>query len=286
MRLFDLHCDTVSEGYRQGLSLRESALHVDFRRAARYAPWHQVFAVWIPDTLRGEAAFDYCERVLNYATEQNVIRQGGLLGIESGAALGGDLRRIRTFAESSVRVMTLTWNGSNELGHGCLSGCEDGLTTLGKAAIPLLEQYGIVADVSHLNQAGFWEVYARATRPFIASHSASDVVCPHPRNLTDRQFCAIRERGGLVGLTACAAHVGAQTFDGLYRHLTHFWELDGVDTLALGFDLDGTELPAEWQGIAVYETLADYLLSRGVPQSVLDRLFYDNAYRFFSGDFT
>ncbi len=303
LKLFDLHCDTLYECYQRGCSLVHNTLHVDLERGYRYTPWCQVFAVWIPDTVRGEEAWRTCCDMLAYAKGQaaacrdvfslvesaKALQQAladgtavGLLGVEGGAALGGKPERVAALAARGVRVMTLTWNGANELGNGCLSADTGGLTAIGKRVIRELEKHRIVPDVSHLNEAGFWDVVSGTNRPFMASHSAAKAVCEHPRNLSDAQFAAIRNRGGLVGLTACGAHLGHRSMEQLYRHLDHFWSQDGADTVAIGLDLDGTDLPAEWNGIETAERLVEYLLARRVEESLVRALCFDNAYRFFS----
>lgn len=299
MRLFDLHCDTVYECYRKGETLIQNSCAVDLERGQSYRPWCQVFAVWMPDTVRGESAWQQCLEMLSYAKGQTspklcfpqntsqfeaaLNNDGvvGFLGVEGGAALAGKSERVAELAKLGVKIITITWNGSNELGNGCLSDDIRGLTESGKQAVREMERCGIVPDVSHLNEAGFWDVAAVTKLPFIASHSVSMSVTPHPRNLRDEQFCLLRDRGGLVGLTLCAAQLGEQSFDCLYRHLDHYLALGGEQTVALGFDLDGTDLPAEWQGIGVYEQFAEYLKKYGVTAACIDRLFFENAHRFF-----
>lgn len=299
MQLFDLHCDTVYKCYRKGETLIHNSCAVDLERGRRFLPWCQVFAVWVPDTVRGEAAWQQCREMLIYAREQAAGRicfpqsvselhvalstdcVVGFLGVEGGAALAGKAERVAELAELGVRVLTITWNGSNELGNGCLSDDVGGLTDIGKQAVRTMERCGIVPDVSHLNEAGFWDVAAQTKLPFIASHSVSMAVTAHPRNLRDEQFCLLRDRGGLVGLTLCAEQLGEQSFDCLYRHLNHYLELGGEETVALGFDLDGTDLPSEWQGMGVYQQFEEYLHKRNVASTYIDRLFFENARRFF-----
>lgn len=301
MRLFDLHCDTIYECYRKGFSLDINPLHTDLTRGGRYAPWGQVFAVWIPDTCRGEAAFDCCCDALHWlraqvaaltdrvslvgdtATWDAAANNGRCLAIpavEGGAALAGKIENLAVLSVLGVRILTLTWNGSNELGHGCGSGCADGLTPFGKAAVREMERLGIVPDVSHLNDAGFWDVAAVTDHPFMASHSLSRAVHDHPRNLTDDQFREIVRRGGVVGLNFCGAHLGEQTFEAIYRHADHFLSLGGERAVALGGDLDGTDLPDDWGGVAVYGNLADYLAKKGWSQVLLERIFFENAANF------
>ena len=301
MRLFDLHCDTLTECWRHGESLCCNERHVDLKRGGDYRPWYQTFAVFVPDTVRGAARIRYARRVLEFAhaqekrlaqqltlidrdlaAAQDIHRCGGILAIENGAAFGGKIETIARFEALGVRSVTLTWNGSNELGHGCLSGCNDGLTAFGKRAVREMLRCGIVPDVSHLNEAGFWDVATLSDRPFLASHSLSRAVCEHPRNLTDAQFKELRRRGGVVGLSFVEAHLGEASFEAVYRHLAHFLALDGERTVALGGDLDGTALPAEWDGIAVYDGLFEYLLGRGLSEALLDRLFFQNAFDFYA----
>ncbi len=303
MKLFDLHCDTLTECYRKGERLLCNSGDWDIARGLRYAPLCQVFAVWLPDTIRGEQAWEFCQEVLRFAHTQanvlagrfcfvrtaeeleNAVANGmavGMLGIEGGAVLAGKPERVKCLAEQGVRVLTITWNGDNELGHGCLSDDTSGLTPLGIEVLHEMERCEIVPDVSHLNEAGFWDVAANTKDPFIASHSVSMAVHSHPRNLTDEQFCAVRDRKGLVGLTLADSQLGEQTFDCVYRHASQYWSLGGEDAIAFGFDLDGTALPTSWWGGTVAEQLAEYLLSRGISQAAIEKLIFDNAYRFFT----
>ncbi len=303
MRLFDMHCDTLSVCYKSGVSLCNNEYHIDLRRGRQYEPWCQVFAAFIPDTLRGREALRYCRRLLGFAAEQekrfpqqlsfvrdrvqlaaavNSGRCGGLLAVEGGAALAGSIKHIQTLASLGVRILTLTWNGDNELGHGCFSERGEGLTEFGRRAVREMYRVGIVPDVSHLNEAGFWDVATLSEAPFIASHSLSRTVHEHPRNLTDAQFKELCRRGGLVGLNLCGDHLGETTFEAVYRHVSHFLSLDGESAIAFGGDLDGMKLPDDWQGIAVFEMLADYLLKKGISEPILDGLFFKNAFNFFS----
>ena len=303
MRLFDLHCDTLTACYKEGGSLCRNEGHLDLKRGRRYRPWCQVFAVFVPDTLRGVAAYRYARRVLDFAHTQEKLypqqltfttcgealqkaltadRCIGILAIEGAAALNGKLENIRKFYKQGVRCITLTWNGSNELGHGCLSMCREGLTPFGRNAVREMARYGMVTDVSHLNEAGFWDVATLIDTPFIASHSVSRAVCEHSRNITDAQFKELRRRGGLVGINFDVSQLGGASFEDIYRHIAHFCELDGENVLALGGDLDGTVLPEEWQGMDIYAVLAEFLLEKGFCDSFVERLFFQNAFDFFS----
>lgn len=302
MRLFDLHCDTLTECFDKRENLLENRRHLDLARGGKMEAWAQLFAVWMPDHLRGEAAFERCCTVLDFAREQaaryadrlqivedaaglatalEAGRCAGILTVEGGSALAGELRHLDELARRGVKLITLTWNGSNELGHGCLSGCPDGLTTFGKAAVKRMEELAILPDVSHLNEAGFWDVAETAAGPVLASHSVSAALCASPRNLRDDQFREIRDRKGLVGINFCAGQLGEQTFEAIERHLDHYLTLEGADIVAFGADLDGTDLPEEWGGIQVMEHLYEYLCRKNYDTACLDKVFFSNCYDFF-----
>lgn len=301
MHLFDLHCDTLTECEKRGFSLSVNPLQLDLTRGRRYTPWSQVFAVWIPDTLRGNAAFKWCEDCLHriraqaasHPTQLTIVtdtilwdeaiinhRCAAILAVESGAAIAGDIRKLSALFRLGVRIVTVTWNGENEWGYGCECDAKSGLKPFGKQAVKEAEQLGIVLDVSHLNERGFWDVAQMTQTPFIASHSVSYAVNEHPRNLKDDQFITIVERGGVVGLNFCKSQLGEQTFDVIHRHLDHFLSLGGERTVAFGGDLDGTTLPPEWNGIAVYEDLWGYLSKKGYKDTLLTQIFFENAAKF------
>ena len=144
-----------------------------------------------------------------------------------------------------------------------------------------MEELSIYVDVSHLSDAGFWDVVRLARRPVVASHSNSRAVCPHRRNLTDDMFRAIRDSGGVAGLNYYQHFVGDDpTIEGLVRHVEHFLELDGERSLCLGGDMDGCELLAGgMRGLEDVPLLWQALADRGYPQSLLEDLFWNNLRR-------
>ena len=298
MRLFDLHCDTLYECYTKGIDLYSNCGHVDLKRGCRLDEWGQVFAVWIPDEWRGEAAFEHACRALHMAHEKELVfseklhflRAGerlperfpahacvGVLAVEGGAALGGCLEHLTELAALGVKIMTLTWNGENELGFG--AGCDPKapLKPFGRQVVREMERLGMLIDVSHLNHRGFWDAAEATDARLIATHSVSAAVYDHPRSLTDAQFDEIARRGGVVGLNFVASQLGAATFEQIERHLDHFLSRGGEQSVSFGCDLDGTDLPPDWGGIEVIPRLYDYLASRGYAEETLDRIFFKNA---------
>ena len=299
MRLFDLHCDTLYEWYRDHGSLFSGNTHVLPEKGDLFVSYIQVFAAWISDDVRGDAAWERCLSMLRLLQDANRERPRhittgedlrvlpsascvALAAVENGAALGGDDKRIAILAKMGVKYITITWNGENELGYGSLSGSEKGLKPFGKTAVREMERREIVPDVSHLNERGFWDVAEICERPFIASHSLSRAVQSHPRNLTDAQFDEIVRRKGLVGLSFAKAHLGEQSFERIERHLVHYLSRGGADTVAFGGDLDGTKLPSEWNGTEVFLRLQEHFLKKGYSETLLDKIFYKNALEFFT----
>lgn len=297
MGLFDLHCDTLCEGLKDGYSLLRNGGAVDLARGGRFQPWVQAFAAWLPDDLTVSDARRRCDALLDVAERWereeifSIIRTPqdlryprssctALLTVENGGVLNPDAEYLRHLRGRGVRMITLTWNGDNHWGCGCFGG-DRGLTAAGRRAVTTMELLGLVADVSHLNRVGFWQVAELATHPFVASHSASDEICHHPRNLTDEQFCAIRDGGGLVGLSLYPEHLGGADLETVRRHLEHFLELDGNRTLCFGADFDGMTAPPEWNGISVMNDIKQYLEQHGWSRDLLDAVFYTNARDFF-----
>ena len=302
MRLFDLHCDTLYECWRTGERLEANRLHIDLDRGRRFDAWAQVFAVWMPDTIRGEGAWLQCRSILELAHSKaaalsdrmELARSGeeidralsagrcaAILAVEGGSALAGSLEHIRNLAERGVRILTLTWNGENELGSG--ADMPGGLTPRGVKAVEACEDAGIIIDVSHLNDRGFGQMADLARRPFVASHSNARAVCNHRRNLTDEQFMRIVAAKGLVGLNFCthflSEEIADPPFSCLAAHIEHFLSLGGEQTLALGSDYDGTDVPSWLDPARKVEDLYQ-LVCGAFGQALANRLFFENALDF------
>ena len=303
MRIIDLHCDTLTECEKQGLTLFNDHTQLGFGRVGTDG-WCQATAVFMPDHLRGAAAVEYFDRVYRFwrqqlemwkdllaeavCLEEDCMAAGDrpalFLTVEGGSVLAGDLSRIKLLAQRGVRMLTLTWNAANELGGGQ---AEDiGLTPLGRQAIPLLEQHNIIVDVSHLGDTAFWQVAELAKRPFVASHSNARAVCPHPRNLTDDQFRAIVKSGGIVGLNFCEYFISnlgpTQPVECLLAHIDHFVGLGGADHIALGSDFDGAALPVWLDRSEKLDSAIALMIKSGLDPALAEKICYKNARAFFA----
>lgn len=299
--LIDLHCDTISECHKRGIGLRADSLQLSLGRLPSGLGLCQVFAVFMPDEYRGVHAEEYFEAV--YRVFRAQIRKNGVpqvcdaarvgevlaenrvaavLAVEGGSALCSRLERLDLLARRGVKLMTLTWNGENEICGGAAT--DLGFTDFGRQVVRRMEALRIAVDVSHLSDRGFWELCGFAERPFLASHSNSRAVCDHRRNLTDGMFREIVRRGGLVGLNYYKSFIAPEgntaSIQDLLRHLHHFLALGGEDVLALGSDFDGADMPPYLSGIERIGSLLEALASSGIPERVAHKITYENARRF------
>ncbi len=192
-----------------------------------------------------QAEFAECPwlAVVSTVEEAEAARTDGkiyaFLAVEGMEALAGpeDLDRL---AALGLRLGTLTWNEENQFAAGAAQDPGKGLTGLGRRAVQRMEELGMLVDVSHLNDGGFWDVMRMAVRPVIASHSNCRALCGVPRNLTDEQLRAIRDSGGVVGLNVHHKFVHEdperRTAETLALHAAHMAEVMGVEHVACGFD--------------------------------------------------
>ena len=265
--------------------------------------WCQCCAIFIPDGLRGREAISYyeCWRDSFYRQMDALVRRVSLcrsagdiedaweqgkaaavLTVENGSALAGRLDRVEALARDGVQMMTLTWNGENEIASGNVT--DHGLSPFGREAVPELERWGILADVSHLNDRGLEDFLKTAKRPFAASHSNARAVCGHRRNLADEQIKELAARGCLIGLNYYHAFLRDDGRpagpEDLWRHVEHFMELGAEGVLALGSDADGADLPGWLDSPEKFAGLYQLFLERGLSQSQAEGILWRNALDF------
>ncbi len=301
-RILDMHCDTAFEMAEQKQPLRRNTLQLDLERMEEYAGYIQVFAAFVDQKTIRLSPAEHCRTILanleeelkknrvSLITAQKELKRvaeqgkiGAILSIEGGEALMGDLSLLEEFYRTGVRLITLTWNWKNELGDGILEATGGGLTPFGKQAVAMMEQMGILVDVSHLSERGFWDVAELAQKPFVASHSCAKALCSHPRNLTNSQIgCLIAKRGG-IGINfypefLCESK--AADIRDVVRHMEYILSLGGEDVLGLGSDFDGvSSLPENLRGAEDMKRLAKAMKDAGFDDSLTEKIFFSNFYR-------
>lgn len=326
MGYIDFHCDTLTE-LRQDESLARNRRHIclsDLRGAGVLV---QCCAMFVPTGLLGRDAegmplpppekrqrierecrriyqvyeremaqnADCLKKILSYADISACMeaqKTGILLTIEDGGVLFGEMQRLEEFYQKGVRLITLTWNHENEIGCPNSSIADEmrrGLKSFGIEAIERMSRLGIVVDVSHLSDGGFFETAAimqRMGKPFAASHSNARAVTPHPRNLTDEMIRKIGECGGVAGLNLAPHFLnksqpkdGQSRIEDMVRHVLHIRNVGGSEILAVGSDFDGIEGSLEIANPRQMVHLWDTLKRAGLHESELEGMQKKNALR-------
>ena len=208
----------------------------------------------------------------------------GILSIEGGEILEGSLARYDEFCGyGRIRLIALTWNHENQIGHPAKGGPEGGLKPFGLELLRRMDETGCLADVSHLNEAGFWDVVEHAALPPVASHSNSRAECEHVRNLKDDQIRAIIERGGFIGINFYSDFLregGKATLDDVLRHIDHIAQMGGIGVLGMGSDFDGIDSWPEGLGDPTdFPALMELLSNHGYTNSDLEAISHGNFFR-------
>lgn len=306
----DAHCDTaltLAAGGTLAPLPGEEQGHVDIPRLRKGGVKLQVFALWVNHdkhrldaTQRALTLLDAVWREVerhrddlhpvlraeDMAEAEAAGKIGVLLSIEDGAALGGSLAALRMFYRLGVRALGLTWNGRNELAEGV--GDEQsggGLTGFGRRVVGEMERLGMVVDVSHITERGFWDVAELTTKPFIASHSNARALCDHPRNLTDDQIKVLAERGGVMGMNFYPVFLrssGTALLRDVVDHVDYIADLVGTKCIGIGSDYDGiSSTPEGLEDVAALPRLTEALLGRGYADEVVADILGGNFRRVF-----
>ena len=304
--VFDLHCDTalalIGKDLMGGNSLRKNNFHVDLERAKSLPGYAQCFACFTTPSFRDwykvspviaferemgeilsqlEANSDWIRQAYSASEVRDNYEKGlmsGILTIEGPAGFDFDPSLLEDLYKVGFRITTLGWNEQNVLTGSHRTG--GGLTDLGREFLREAQRVGMIVDVSHISDEGFWNIMKVTEKPIIASHSNSRAVCGVSRNLTDDMFRAICETGGVAGFNQCAPFVGDNPdLDTVCDHILHFLELDPeCDHIALGGDLDGCdELPVGFDGVQSYPAMAQKLLERGLTGEMVRKIYWENA---------
>jgi len=306
LNVFDAHCDTISRCWREYEGLEHNAGALSLERTAGFGRYCQFFALWTADGFTGyptggdsvERAYHALlrcfkdqmarnrDKIVQCWTAQDVEqahcrgKAAAFLSVEGGELLGCDPARLDQAAEDGVVAINLTWNHANALSGSSREEPERGLSPLGRQFMAKMEDRHILVDVSHLSEAGFWDVMEQARRPIIASHSNAKSVWNHTRNLTDGQITAIIRNQGVIGLNFYEEFVGgSRDLDMVRAHLDHILELGGAANVGLGGDWDGCDLIPELPSIDSLPRLYERLLCHGYNETVVRDLFYNNLMR-------
>lgn len=309
----DLHCDTLELGFLKKkediFDLPEGMLDINRMKAA--GMYGQFFAVffppqereWMPeDEVYYQAlkklfytSLDRHKDCISYAgsgkeAEKNFKegKMSAFLTIEDGRHVEGKLANLERFYQDGVRLISLTWNYENCFGFPNSREqriMEKGLTPFGKEAILYMNDLGMLIDVSHLSDGGFYDVIHLSKKPIVASHSNARALSPHPRNLTDDMIRKIAEVGGVAGVNFYGAFLQPDakseksTIEALAAHIMYMNNLGGEDFIALGTDFDGISGEMEINSPLYMEKLFTELKRKGMSERKIEKLAYKNVVR-------
>ncbi len=303
MTVFDAHCDTISKILDGNKMLEKNDCMLDLERMSRYDGYVQVFAAFVdkrsdacPPLTRALSLIDrlYTEAERNekrisvctsYAQIRSARRKGkvaALISVEGGEAIEGRLENLRSLYRLGVRMMTLTWNYANELCDGIGEPRGGGLTEFGGEVVDEMNRLGMIVDVSHLSEKGFWDVIERSSAPICASHSDAKAICGHRRNLTDEQIRALIDCGGCIGVNFYPEFVAGKEcgITEVIGHIEHILELGGEGCVGLGSDFDGIDsTPLGLGGVEGIHTLIEELLRIGYSERLVKRIAAGNFLR-------
>ncbi len=299
MFFIDGHNDTIIEIERSKQPFYSSEGHISIEKLLNYESPALFFAVYL-NNQRVENAYESAMNLIKYfkaeveanskyiahATNYNQLMENrknnkisAFLALEGGEPLEGNIDKLYEFYDLGIRLVTLTWSRRNALGAGVNTEGDQGLTDFGKQVVKEMNKLGMIVDISHLSEKGFWDVYDIAERPFIASHSNCLKVCSSPRNLTHDQIKALAEKKGLMSLCFYSQFLNgtdSSTIDDVLRHVDHVLNIAGDDFIGLGSDFDGAEdMCIDVPNVTGYKKLYDSLL-KGYGQTVADKIFYEN----------
>lgn len=305
-RLFDAHCDTIYELNNQNVGLAENSLHLDVERMLKYRNYIQVFAAFVDKKEISVSPMNHCLKLIDkYYSEieksggmlktietakdlEEAAKNGGsysILSIEGGEALEGNLAALRMYFKMGVRLITLTWNYANELADGITESRGGGLTDFGREAVALMEKLGIIIDVSHLSEKGFWDVLECTKYPFVASHSCAKALCGNIRNLTDEQIKAIVSRRGVIGVNFYPEFLTDSlncALEDIIRHIEYMLKFGAEDSLGLGSDFDGVEcLPRGITGAENMKDIVKAMKKIGFSDELVEKISFGNFFRIF-----
>lgn len=321
--IFDLHCDTVWRIWQRQkkgenvILAKDDGLQLDEKKLKEGNYFAQCFATFVP--ANAENAYDRLKEMLavyetqlesssllqpvrcfdDFAKNREAGKISAVLTMEDAAPLGNSLERLRECYDYGVRMIGLTWNYPNAVGYPNIRNfkgtrpdmfepeTEYGLTDFGRELVREMNGLGIVVDVSHLSDKGFYDVLETSEKPIIASHSNARGVCRNVRNLTDDMLKKLADNGGIAGMNYAAAFLnedeerGRQTVSHVIKHMQYVKKKIGVEHIGLGSDFDGIDPKIELKTAAHMPLLVQALESAGFTADEIDKVTYQNALRVF-----
>ncbi|MDD2980851.1 MAG: dipeptidase [Hespellia sp.] len=320
--LIDMHCDTVSRLQKSdGMNLWENDLQISVPGLLKAGTMAQFFACFINAAEYGagqesdgseetswnrayQAALDMIERARietealpeiaiagSYEEIQSLHSRNqiaALLTIEEGGVLNSDISRLENLYQKGVRLITLTWNYENCLGFPNSreeTAMSRGLKPFGIEAVEHMNDLGMIVDVSHLSEGGFWDCIHHSKTPIAASHSNARALCNHQRNLSDEMLRALGGKGGIAGINfypVFLAADGKSNLETIAAHAKYMMNKAGEDAVAIGTDMDGyqrVEGAVDLRHVSEMPRLLQCFEKAGITPRQIDKIWSENVLR-------
>lgn len=320
MKAVDMHCDTIGELMKKEIkenTFMRNCLHIDIDKLIAGNYMLQNFAMFVnmkeyPDcyerckvmiaywnTLKKEYS-SYIKEIkcIDDIIENNKKgKLSALLTVEEGECCSGDIAKLEELYGLGVRMMTITWNYENSLGYPATPRCKitgkrltsdlsKGLTKKGKEIVSHMQDIGMIADVSHLSDKGFYDVADIAKKnkkPFVASHSNARSIANHPRNLSDDMIRIIGETGSVAGINFYPPFLSEKNIPAkeqlsyIILHIRHMINKGGMDCVGLGTDFDGIDGELAIADASKIQILYEELRRAGFSESETEHIFWKNV---------
>jgi membrane dipeptidase len=304
MKLIDLHCDTIlccidSNGE---VELKKNDLCIDIQKLKKINSLAQFFALFV-DLEKYSEPMDRCLYMIDgfyseieensadiaFAGSMKDLKKNraegkisAFLTVEEGGVLEGKLQYLRILYRLGVRLITLTWNYPNCIGYPNFQWehKDKGLTAFGEEVVTEMNRLGMLIDVSHLSDEGFYDVVRLSKKPFVASHSDARSVTNHWRNLTDDMLIKLAEKGGVTGLNLEPEFLGeVGSVEAMTRHVIHMTNTAGIEAVAIGTDFDGCSSLTAIKNAGDMHILSHALSKAGFSEGDIEKIMHKNIER-------
>jgi membrane dipeptidase len=321
--IFDLHCDAIwkidlAREKNEKISLAKSALQIDEEKLVKGGYFAQCFAIYIPNKFlnpyeRCLNAIDlYYEELKNcvnlspvyefsdFVKNNSAGKISSILTMEDGCPIGNDIKKLHHLYKLGVRMICLTHNLVNAIGfpnYGkylsdgrpdyVTPNTKTGLTDFGKQLVQEMNRLGVIVDVSHLSDKGFYDVIEISKKPIMASHSNARAMCGSIRNLTDNMLKKLADNGGVMGINYAKGFLnddkekGANTIECMVEHIKYIRNKIGVEHIALGSDFDGIDTDIELKDASMMPLVIQALEKNQFNIDEIEKITYKNAVRVF-----
>ncbi len=315
MKIMDMHCDTFSHIYKnETLNIYKNELSVDYLKLKKGNYIGQCFAMFVK--YNNKDLYNTCLKMIEaYKKQMNIYKDcfleifkyedfikafnenkiASILTIEEGAVIENDLNKLNHLYDLGVRMITLTWNYPNQIGHPNIQLSDNidfskvdninGLTDFGIKMVRKMNELGIVIDVSHLSDKGVYDILKYSCKPFVASHSNSRTIANNCRNLSDDLIKKLANKKCVIGINYCKDFITSNNksdlIKELIKHIKHIVCIGGIDVVGLGSDFDGIPQNDKIKDASFVPLLINELKKENFNEEDISKICYKNVLRVF-----